>query len=48
LNLSRVLTWGCRGAYSSGGFKPTSNSRQIDYLDFGCCRVEIPKENGQQ
>jgi ArsR family transcriptional regulator len=29
-------------------FKATSNSRQIDYLDFGCCRLEIPKKAGSE
>lgn len=25
-------------------FQPTSSSRSEDYLDFGCCRIEIPKK----
>jgi DNA-binding transcriptional ArsR family regulator len=27
-------------------FQSTSVARPIDYLDFGCCRLEIPKPDG--
>ncbi|HZT78753.1 MAG TPA: hypothetical protein VFA26_00905 [Gemmataceae bacterium] len=25
-------------------FRPTAASQSADYLDLGCCRLEIPKE----
>jgi ArsR family transcriptional regulator, nickel/cobalt-responsive transcriptional repressor len=28
-------------------YKPTSGARRIDYLDFGCCRLELPKCKGE-
>jgi hypothetical protein len=28
-------------------FKQTSQSRPTDYIDFGCCRIEMPKEKNK-
>jgi ArsR family transcriptional regulator len=29
-------------------FRQTTASRPMDYLDFGCCRIEIPKQQSGQ